>query len=81
MTLPKVKSALRTMLFYVAGASTLFLFNFTKPGWADDIRKYRYRLRNRNKPILSTHYLERVDMVTNKVHTFNDKRKEKKSNY
>jgi len=81
MALPKVKSALRRMLWDVAGASTLFVFNYTTSGWTDDIRKYWYRLRNRNKPILSTHYLERVDMVTNKVHTFNDKRKEKKSNY
>ena len=66
MTLPKVKSALRTMLWDVAGASTLFVFNYTTPGWADDIRKYWYHLRNRNKSSLSTHYIARVDMVFKK---------------
>jgi len=69
MALPRFKSALRRMLLDVAGAS-VFVFNYSTHGLADDTRKYWYRLRNRNKHILT--------WFSNILHKFNEKRKEKK---
>ena len=70
MALSKVKSALQRCLMRLRWSSYI---THSPETCADVIRKYRYRLRNRNETIFSTHHcFVRADWVFNQTN-LNDK--------